>query len=337
MPRRGAHAARTLAVRAGAGILDGPIIQAVDTALDAHARAVRAAAAARRRRLAAALTGDPWLLVIAHRLLAVARAARSGLGGAPARLVGRVRRSRRLGAGAGQPADAGARVGGVHNDLLMVGLAAVALVAARYHGWAAGARLGGLAAAVKVPGGLVCIGVALLSLAGHRDAARPSTPAGAGRGGQRALAAGRWAGWRVSARAGSTRSTCRPRSTPRCRSPRAERARARHQVRRHLAALGMAAAVALRWPTGSPGGAVRATALRAVRTVLLSPVVHAWYAAVVPADRGRLLPRAAAAARRSCGCRWPSASPRRWTPRWRGRPVAIAHHHRPGGRHGGRR
>ena len=40
----------------------------------------------------------------------------------------------------------------------------------------------------------------------------------------------------------------------------------------------MVAAVALRWPTGSPGGAVRATALALCATVLLSPVVHAWYA-----------------------------------------------------------
>ena len=45
-----------------------------------------------------------------------------------------------------------------------------------------------------------------------------------------------------------------------------------------IAALGIAAAVALRWPTGSPGGAVRGTALVLATTVLLSPVVHAWYA-----------------------------------------------------------
>ncbi len=44
-------------------------------------------------------------------------------------------------------------VAGLHNDLLMVGLMAAALVVARDHGWAAGAVLGGLAAGVKLPGG----------------------------------------------------------------------------------------------------------------------------------------------------------------------------------------
>jgi alpha-1,6-mannosyltransferase len=58
-------------------------------------------------------------------------------------------------------------VGGLHNDLLMVGLMATALVVAAERGWVHGAVLGGLAAAVKVPGGAVCIGVALLTLAAH--------------------------------------------------------------------------------------------------------------------------------------------------------------------------
>jgi alpha-1,6-mannosyltransferase len=49
-------------------------------------------------------------------------------------------------------------VGGLHNDLLMAGLMAAALVAAAEHGWLAGALVGASAAAVKVPGGLVCIG-----------------------------------------------------------------------------------------------------------------------------------------------------------------------------------
>ena len=55
-------------------------------------------------------------------------------------------------------------VAGLHNDLLMVGLMAAALVVAAERGWAWGAALGGLAAAVKIPGGLVCLGVALVTL-----------------------------------------------------------------------------------------------------------------------------------------------------------------------------
>jgi hypothetical protein len=55
-------------------------------------------------------------------------------------------------------------VAGLHNDLLMCGLMAAALVVAADHGWAYGAALGGAAAAVKLPGGLVCLGVALVSL-----------------------------------------------------------------------------------------------------------------------------------------------------------------------------
>src|SRR3546814_17297347 len=55
-------------------------------------------------------------------------------------------------------------VGGLHNDLLMVGLMAAGLVVAVEHGWAWGAALGGLAAAVKVPGGLICIAIALVTL-----------------------------------------------------------------------------------------------------------------------------------------------------------------------------
>ncbi|UUZ60713.1 hypothetical protein [Nocardioides sp. B-3] len=55
-------------------------------------------------------------------------------------------------------------VGGLHNDLLMAGLMAAALVVGVERGWMWGAAVGGLAAAVKLPGGLVCIGIALIAL-----------------------------------------------------------------------------------------------------------------------------------------------------------------------------
>ena len=114
--------------------------------------------------LAAGLTSDPWLLVVAHRLIAlvglvllawaVPRLAR-WCGANPALASCLVLAS---------PLMVANGVAGLHNDLLMVGLMAAALVVAREHGWVAGAVLGGLAAGVKLPGGLVCVAVVLLTL-----------------------------------------------------------------------------------------------------------------------------------------------------------------------------
>ena len=55
---------------------------------------------------------------------------------------------------------------GLHNDLFMVGLmaAALAVTSSGSRGWLCGAALAGAAAAVKVPGGMVAVGVILLSL-----------------------------------------------------------------------------------------------------------------------------------------------------------------------------
>ncbi len=114
--------------------------------------------------LAAGLTADPWLLVVAHRVIAlvglvllawaVPRLA-IWCGANPALAACLVLAS---------PLMVSNGVAGLHNDLLMVGLMAAALVVAREHGWAAGAVLGGLAAGVKLPGGLVCVGIVLLTL-----------------------------------------------------------------------------------------------------------------------------------------------------------------------------
>ncbi len=113
--------------------------------------------------VAAGLTADPWLLVVAHRLMALAglvllawavpRLAR-WCGANPALASALVLAS---------PLMIANGVAGLHNDLLMVGLMAAALVVAREHGWMAGALLGGLAAGVKLPGGLVCVAVVLLT------------------------------------------------------------------------------------------------------------------------------------------------------------------------------
>ena len=147
----------------GPGVLVGPIVQGVDP------RWMETAAPYGPIPLlfgdaVAGFTGNPWMLVIAHRSFALI-----GL----ALLAWSVPR---LAAWAGiNPALSSAvvlcsplmlahGVGGLHNDLLMVGLMTSALVLAAERGWMWGAALGGLAAAVKLPGGLVCIGVALIAL-----------------------------------------------------------------------------------------------------------------------------------------------------------------------------
>ena len=113
--------------------------------------------------LAAGLTSDPWLLVVAHRLIAlvglvllawaVPRLAR-WCGANPALASALVLAS---------PLMVSNGVAGLHNDLLMVGLMAAAVVVAREHGWVAGAVVGGLAAGVKLPGGLACVAIVLLT------------------------------------------------------------------------------------------------------------------------------------------------------------------------------
>jgi hypothetical protein len=147
----------------GPGALTGPIVQAVDP-MWMFTRSPYGPLPLAFGDAFASQTGNPWLLVIGHRALALV-----GLG----LLAWAVPRLARW-CGA-DPALASALVlcsplmiangvAGLHNDLLMVGLMAVALVVAAERGWAWGAALGGLAAAVKLPGGLVCVAVALVSL-----------------------------------------------------------------------------------------------------------------------------------------------------------------------------
>jgi alpha-1,6-mannosyltransferase len=110
------------------------------------------------------LTFDPWLLLIADRVFALAGIAM--LAWAIPKLA------RYAGSDAGlatwlvlpTPLMIAHGVGGLHNDIVMAGLMAVALVFAIERSWFLGAVVAGLAAAVKAPGGLIAIGVVLLSL-----------------------------------------------------------------------------------------------------------------------------------------------------------------------------
>lgn len=277
----------------GPGVLIGPIVQGVDP------RWMETAAPYGPVPLllgdaVADVTGNPWMLVIAHRgfaLLGLALLAWS----VP-----------KLAAWAGiNPALTSAvvlcsplmlahGVGGLHNDLLMVGLMTSALVVTVEQGWMWGAALGGLAAAVKLPGGLVCIGVALIALpvgASVVQRLRRLTQVGALACGALVLPgilAGLGVGW-VHA-LGVPGSVNVPLSMPTvlggffdllarwlgtglAPGTFLDLVRAVAQV----VALAIAIRVALTWPTGSRVHAVRAVAAVMGALILLSPVVHLWY------------------------------------------------------------
>lgn len=110
------------------------------------------------------VTYDPWLLLIADRVFALLGIAM--LAWAIPKLA------RYAGSDAGlatwlvlpTPLMLAHGVGGLHNDIVMAGLMAVALVFAIERSWFLAAVLAGLAAAVKAPGGMVAVGVVLLSL-----------------------------------------------------------------------------------------------------------------------------------------------------------------------------
>lgn len=258
-------------------VLDGPIVEAVDprwlTTPAPYGPLPLLGGA-----WAARVLEDPWALVVAHRLLA---------------LVGLVLLAwalPHLARWAGldptavsalalpSPLVLAHGVGGLHNDLLLVGLVAAALVATRQQGWIVGALVAGLAAAVKLPGTLAVIGVVLMSLpatAGWWDRVRRFAGAGMVAAGSLlavGIVAGVGQGWVHALAVPATLDT--PLSVTTVVGHLLPGARTIGV----LAAFGATCWLALRGPTGSPGGAVRATAAALTVTVVLSPVVHAWYA-----------------------------------------------------------
>jgi alpha-1,6-mannosyltransferase len=268
------------------GILDGPIREAVDP-LWMNAPTPYGPLPLAWGALLAGLSDDPMLLVLGHRLLAVLGLAL--LAWAVPRLAVR---------GGQDPARASALavacpltvvhgVGGAHNDLVMAGLMAAALVVAFDRSWELAAVLGGAAAAVKVPGGLVCIGVALASLpAAAPVEARVRRLAATGLlAGMVVVGLGLWAGvglgWVHALR--TPGSVWTPMSATSDVGAVLEWCGVPHglAVLRGLGvavAVGTAAWVALRGRTGVPAAVVRSTALVTATLVVLSPAVHAWYA-----------------------------------------------------------
>lgn len=277
----------------GPGILSGPVVEAVDprwmeTPTPYGPLPLIAGD------LASELTGNPWLLVVGHRVVAlvglallawsVPRLARwTGAHPALATAVA-----------IASPLMMANGVGGLHNDLLMVGLMAAALVISVERGWIWGAALGGLAASVKLPGGLVCIAVALVSVpaaAYLADRVRRLLAVAAvaigvlvGTG----LAWGLGLGWVEALSVPGTVNT--PLSAPTVVGGMLdwlalhlglglEPATFLNLVRALASAASLAVVgwVALRWPTGDRVEALRAVAVLVGATLLLSPVVHLWY------------------------------------------------------------
>lgn len=108
------------------------------------------------------VTTSPWVLMIAYRLLALL-----GLG----MLLWAVPRLASLSGIspiaatwlAASPFVLVTGVGGTHLDLVMIGVAAVALAVTSTRGWLLGAALVGVAASIKAPAAVAGIGVVLLS------------------------------------------------------------------------------------------------------------------------------------------------------------------------------
>ena len=292
----------------GPRILGGPIMQAVDPRwLDTPAP--YGPLPLILGDLAAGLTGNPWPLVVAHRLVALGGLAL--LAWAVPRLADWCGASPALASAfvLCSPLVLANGVGGLHNDLLMAGLMAAALVVTVEHGWAWGAALGGLAAAVKLPGGLVCIGVVLLALpAGARlaDRVRRLLRVAVVAVGALVVPGVAWGlgiGWFEALDVPATVDT--PLSLPTVVGKFLDAVvrvmglgvpdewfLATVRLVAQVAIVVVAARVVLTATPGEPKHAVRAVAIVMGATVLLSPVVHLWYFLwVVPFLGAMRLPR----------------------------------------------
>lgn len=110
------------------------------------------------------LTADPWALMVLYRVLALIGLAL--VAWAVPRIAARCHRDPAAASAlvVASPLVVAHGVGGLHNDMLMAGLMLAALAVTRREVWWWGALLTGAAASVKVTGGLVGIGVVLLSV-----------------------------------------------------------------------------------------------------------------------------------------------------------------------------
>nr|WP_246289880.1 polyprenol phosphomannose-dependent alpha 1,6 mannosyltransferase MptB [Nocardioides marinus] len=277
----------------GPSVLRGPVVQAVDPRWMDTITPYGPVPLAVGDQLAA-LTGNPWMLVIGHRVLALVGLAL--LAWAVPRLATWTGVDPALASALviASPLMLANGVGGLHNDLLMAGLMAAALVVAVEHGWAWGAVLGGTAAAVKAPGGLVCVAVALVGLPAAATLTdrvrRLAGVAGVSLGWLVGLGllTGVGVGWVAGLTVPGTVNT--PLSVTTLAGGSLDwvagllgldlAPATLLGVVRTLgsgAALGLVGWAALRRPTGDRASAVGTAALLMGGLVVLSPVVHLWY------------------------------------------------------------
>jgi alpha-1,6-mannosyltransferase len=185
-------------------------------------------------------------------------------------------------------------IAGAHNDVAMAGVMALALVVAVERSWVLGAVVGGFAAAVKLPAGLVCVGVGLVSLPVATTLSerlrRFSTVGALSVGALLATgaAAGLGVGWIHALDVPGEVKTPFSVTTQLGQlvglvlhalgtGVTVDGAVAVARALGSAAALVIAARIALRAPTGDPAAGVRATALVMVAVLALSPAVHPWY------------------------------------------------------------
>jgi len=277
----------------GPGILAGPIVDAVDPRW-LFTGTPYGPLPLLLGDFAAQFTGNPWVLVVAHRIVALVGLAM--LAWAVPRLASWADVNPALASALviASPLMLANGVGGLHNDLLMAGLMAAALVVAAERGWWWGAVLGGAAAAVKFPGGLVCIGIALLAVPpaaamperlrrlGAVGAVSVGTLVGLG------VVGGLGLGWVHEAAVPGTVNTPLSMSTVlggfldvvAHHLGLGLRPASMHDLVRTLASLAtvlIAGRFALRARTGSRLVALQAVAAVVAAALLLSPVVHVWY------------------------------------------------------------
>ncbi len=145
--------------RVGPGVLSGHVVEAVDP-MWMSTPAPYGPLPLAYGGLAARLTMDPYVLMLAHRLLAVLGFLL--IAWAIPRLASACRVDPKVATWlvVANPVLITHGLGAAHNDVLMLGLACSAFAVALTGHWGTAAVLAGVAAAVKLPGGLVVVAIA---------------------------------------------------------------------------------------------------------------------------------------------------------------------------------
>lgn len=263
--------------------LHGPIVQAVCPCW-MNARAPYGPLSVLWGGVSSHLTSSPWGLMLSYRILALLGLAMlvwaaprlavlSGVGPAAATWL------------AVSPFVLVAGVGGMHLDLAMIGLVAVALAVTPARGWLFGAAMIGVAASIKAPAAVAGLGVVLLTVPSRSVVWRLAHAVRvglviAGTVAAIGLVGGLGFGW-----IGALRETLVLR-TPLSLTFQARRLLHWLGVGAHwnvvdtvgVAVLAVALVVLLlRAPIGRPPSVLRTTALAMLLATVLSPVTNEWY------------------------------------------------------------